>query len=177
MLAGEDGRVAPDHSPTMAEADEHRAGFAYGLPLGEPKDRIEARYRQARILGAADLIEMVARLATVPLFAHQPGILWRYSTSMDVQGAIIERLSGQRPADFMRTRIFAPLGMADTAFFVPPEKRHCLAHLYSSRWTGPEKLAVNPMRPDRRSRPASPWGAPGSTSARRSTMPVMRRCC
>ena len=153
VLVGEDGRAAPDHPPTMAELMTHRAGFAYGLPLGEPKDRIEALYRQAAILSAPGLDEMVARLATVPL-AHQPGTLWRYSLSMDVQGAIIARLSGQGLADFMRTRIFERLGMADTAFFVPPEKRHRLASLYFKPLDGPlEKLAANPMRPDPDSEP------------------------
>jgi CubicO group peptidase (beta-lactamase class C family) len=161
VLVGEDGREAPDHAPTMAELMTHRAGFAYGLPLGEPKDRIDALYRQAEILQAPDLREMIARLATVPL-AHQPGTLWRYSLSMDVQGAIIERLSGQSLADFMRTRIFEPLGMTDTAFFVPPEKRDRLASLYFKPLDGPlEKLAENPMRPDPESEPGLAMGGGG----------------
>jgi CubicO group peptidase (beta-lactamase class C family) len=157
----EDGLVAPDHPPTMAELMTHRAGFGYGLTLGEPRDRIEALYREAGILQAADLNEMVARLATMPL-AHQPGTLWRYSLSMDVQGAIIERLSGQSLANFMRTRIFEPLGMADTAFFVPPEKRHRLASLYFKPPDGPlEKCAVNPMRPDPEGEPGLAMGGAG----------------
>lgn len=161
VLDGEDGRLAPDHAPTMAELMTHRAGFAYGLPLGEPKDRIDALYRQAGILQASDLRDMVTRLATVPL-AHQPGTLWRYSLSMDVQGAIIERLSGQSLAEFMRTRIFAPLGMTDTAFFVPQEKRHRFASLYFKPLDGPlEKLAENPMRPDPDSEPAFAMGGGG----------------
>ncbi|MDG2536030.1 serine hydrolase [Sphingomonas sp. HITSZ_GF] len=161
VLVGEDGRVAPDHPPTMEELMTHRAGFGYGLSLGEPRDRIEALYRQAAILQAPDLDTMVARLATVPL-AHQPGTLWRYSLSMDVQGAIIERLSGQRLSDFMRTRIFEPLGMPDTAFFVPPEKRHRLASLYFKPLDGPlERLAQNPMRPDPQSEPGLAMGGAG----------------
>lgn len=156
-----DRLIAPDHPPTMAELMTHRAGFGYGLTLGEPKDRIEALYREAGILQAQDLDEMVARLATVPL-AHQPGTLWRYSLSMDVQGAIIERLSGQSLADFMRTRIFAPLGMTDTAFFVPPEKRRRLASLYFKPLEGPlEKWAVNPMRPDPEREPGLAMGGAG----------------
>ncbi|NYT40313.1 beta-lactamase family protein [Sphingomonas sp. R-74633] len=156
-----DALVAPDHPPTMAELMTHRAGFGYGLTLGESKDRIEALYRDAGILQAPDLNEMVARLATVPL-AHQPGTLWRYSLSMDVQGAIIERLSGQGLADFMRTRIFEPLGMTDTGFFVPPEKRHRLASLYFKPLEGPlEKWAVNPMRPDPDSEPGLAMGGAG----------------
>ncbi|MEP9360235.1 serine hydrolase domain-containing protein [Sphingomonas sp. KR3-1] len=161
MVLDGEGRVSADHQPTMTELMTHRAGFGYGLTLGEPKDRIEALYREACVLQAADLDEMIARLATLPL-AHQPGTLWRYSLSMDVQGAIIERLSGQRLADFLRTRIFEPLGMRDTGFFVPPEKRDRLASLYFKPLDGPlEKWAVNPMRPDPESEPAFAMGGAG----------------
>jgi CubicO group peptidase (beta-lactamase class C family) len=160
VLEGE-ALVAPDHPPTMAELMTHRAGFGYGLTLGEPKDRIEALYRDAGVLQAADLDEMVARLATLPL-AHQPGTLWRYSLSMDVQGAIIERLSGQSLADFLRTRIFEPLSMHDTGFFVPPEKRDRLASLYFKPLEGPlERWAVNPMRPDPEAEPRLAMGGAG----------------
>jgi CubicO group peptidase (beta-lactamase class C family) len=72
---------------------------------------------------------MMRRLASAPL-AYEPGTRWRYSISMDVEGAVIERLSGQSLPDFMRERIFRPLGMADTDFFVPAQKMARLATLY-----------------------------------------------
>lgn len=166
VFTGEDGDgnpilEAPGHAQTMGELMTHRAGFAYGLNLGPPTDRVEAMYREARVLQADDLNDMVARLATLPL-AYQPGSRWRYSLSMDVQGAIIERLSGQSLSDFMRTQIFEPLGMADTAFFVPPAKKYRLATLY---FKGPDTplmaLPANPVRPDADTEPALGMGGGG----------------
>jgi CubicO group peptidase (beta-lactamase class C family) len=166
VMVGEDADgmpilAAPDHAPTMAELMTHRAGFAYGIAIGEPSDRVEALYREAGVLKAHDLDEMIARLATLPL-AYQPGSRWRYSLAMDVQGAIIERLSGQSLPDFMRTRIFEPLGMTDTAFFVPPDKKHRLATLYFKTPDAPlMPLAENPLRPDTDREPSLAMGGGG----------------
>lgn len=125
-IRGELVRVAPDHPPTMAELMTHTAGFSYGF---DPDDPVDALYREANPLGAADLADMVERLADLPLH-YQPGAEWRYSLAMDVQGAIIEVLSGQSLPEFMRTRIFEPLGMADTAFHVRPGERARLGTCY-----------------------------------------------
>ena len=166
VFAGEDADGKPIlepavHAPTMGELMTHRAGFAYGIALGPPADRIEELYREAGVLQASDLDDMIARLATLPL-AYQPGSRWRYSLSMDVQGAIIERLSGQSLPDFMRSRIFAPLGMADTSFFIAPDKKHRLAPLY---FKGPDApliaLPVNPVRPDPEVEPELAMGGGG----------------
>lgn len=152
--------VAADHAPTILELMTHRAGFGYGIALGEPSDTIEAMYRAADVLNAVDLTEMIARLATLPL-AYQPGSRWRYSLSMDVQGAIIERLSGETLPDFMRTRIFEPLGMIDTAFHVPREKRDRLAKLYFKAGAAPLAAIANPLHSDPDSVPASAMGGGG----------------
>lgn len=122
------GGAALDHAPTMRELMTHTAGFGYGIGLG-PHDATDAAYIAAEVWQAQDLAEMARRVAAVPL-AYPPGSTWRYSLSMDLQGAIIERLSGQSLADFMRSRIFEPLGMVDTDFFVPAEKLPRLASLY-----------------------------------------------
>jgi CubicO group peptidase (beta-lactamase class C family) len=82
-------------------------------------------------------------VAATPL-AHQPGSAWRYSLSMDLQGAIIERLSGEALPDFMRRRIFAPLGMADTGFYVPADKLPRLASLYHKYGTPTLSVLDNP---------------------------------
>ena len=120
------GGVAPAHAPTMRELMSHTAGLAYGFDANDPTD---AAYLAAGVWQAQDLADMMRRLASAPL-AYEPGTRWRYSISMDVQGAIIERLSGQSLPDFMRERIFRPLGMADTDFFVPTPKLARLATLY-----------------------------------------------
>jgi CubicO group peptidase (beta-lactamase class C family) len=122
------GGVALDHAPTMRELMTHTAGFAYGIGPG-PHDDTDKSYIEAKIWAADDLADFSRRLATVPL-AYQPGTRFRYSLSMDVQGAIIERLSGETLPNFMHNNIFTPLGMVDTDFFVPPEKMPRLSNLY-----------------------------------------------
>ena len=67
------------------------------------------------------LKEFVSRLARLPL-AHQPGEVWEYGSSVDVLGRVIEVASGQPLDQFLYNRLFKPLGMVDTAFWVPPEK-------------------------------------------------------
>ena len=62
------------------------------------------------------------QLAQAPLI-YQPGKGWVYSLSMDIQGYIVEKLSGQSLPDFMHDHIFAPLGMKDAGFYVPADKR------------------------------------------------------
>jgi CubicO group peptidase (beta-lactamase class C family) len=120
------GGAAPAHAPTMRELMTHTAGFAYGFDANDPT---EAAYLAAGVWQAENLGDMMRRLASAPL-AYEPGARWRYSLSMDVQGAIIERLTGQTLPDFMREQIFAPLGMPDTDFFVPAQKMARLATLY-----------------------------------------------
>jgi CubicO group peptidase (beta-lactamase class C family) len=72
---------------------------------------------------------MIDRTATIPL-VFQPGAAWRYSSSVDIQGYIVEKLSGQTLGQFMEQRIFKPLKMDDTAFYVPADKAGRLAALY-----------------------------------------------
>jgi CubicO group peptidase (beta-lactamase class C family) len=129
---------APAHAPTMDELMTHTAGFGYGIGMG-PHDATDTAYLDAGVWKASDLAEFSRRVAAIPL-AYEPGSAWRYSLSMDLQGAIIERLSGQSLPEFMRTRIFQPLGMTDTDFYVPAGKRPRLASLY--HMYGQSELAV-----------------------------------
>lgn len=80
--------------------------------------------------------ELTDRLAEGPL-AYEPGTFWQYGTSADVLGAVIEAVSGKTLAEFMEEEIFRPLGMKDTAFWVPEEKQPRLAKVYETV-TGPE---------------------------------------
>jgi len=104
--------------PTMRELLTHSAGFGYGLSDDNPIDKA---YFQSRFLSSANATDAVARILQLPL-ASQPGQHWRYSAATDVQGYIIERISGLALSDFMQRRIFGPLGMKDTAFYVPASK-------------------------------------------------------
>ncbi|MDY7228081.1 serine hydrolase domain-containing protein [Hyalangium rubrum] len=75
------------------------------------------------------LEEFGTRIASLPL-AADPGTQWDYGLALDVLGLVIQRASGQRFEDFLRTHLFEPLGMVDTAFYVPAEKLPRLATNY-----------------------------------------------
>jgi CubicO group peptidase (beta-lactamase class C family) len=126
-VKGPDG-AAPEHAPTMRELMTHTAGFGYGIGPG-PHDAVDKAYIEAGVWQADGLPEMARRVASAPL-AYHPGRAWRYSLAMDLQGAVIERLSSESLPDFMRARIFQPLGMTDTDFYVPKDKLPRLATLY-----------------------------------------------
>ncbi|HXJ03792.1 MAG TPA: serine hydrolase domain-containing protein [Candidatus Acidoferrum sp.] len=116
----------PVHPPTMSELMEHTAGFTYGFFGNSLVDKM---YNDQKVLQSQSLREMIERLAKIPLL-YQPGTRWVYSVSMDIQGYIVEKLSGQSLPEFMQQHIFGPLGMKDTGFYVPKEKRNRFATLY-----------------------------------------------
>ena len=113
--------------PTIRELMSHTAGFGYGISGADPSNM---QFRKKAVLASPDLQSLVDTVATIPLM-HQPGTAWAYSVSVDLQGAIVERISGMSLGDFFQSKIFKPLGMVDTAFYVPGEKaerlRMCLA--------------------------------------------------
>ncbi len=112
---------------TMRHLLTHTAGFAYGLSTQTP---VDALYREREVLARDQpASEMIAKLAALPL-AYQPGERWYYSVATDIQGVIVERISGMSLEQFFRTRIFAPLGMPDTGFAVPKVKLHRVASVY-----------------------------------------------
>jgi CubicO group peptidase (beta-lactamase class C family) len=158
VFAGFDGEgkmilVDPEHAPTMRELMSHSAGFIYGF--GDSV--IDAMYQQEKVLQSANLQEMIDKLAKIPL-AYQPGKGWNYSASMDIEGYIVEKLSGQTLPDFMRDHIFTPLGMKDAGFFVPAGKRARFATNYRADAQG--QLT-----------PTSPAGQPPADYATQPTMP------
>jgi CubicO group peptidase (beta-lactamase class C family) len=108
----------PDHAPRMSELMSHTAGFTYG----KGTTLADKMYGDLHVLDGKTLQDMIDRLAQIPLI-YQPGKGWVYSLSMDIQGYIVEKLSGQSLPDFARDHIFAPLGMRDAGFYVPAERR------------------------------------------------------
>lgn len=112
--------------PTVQELMSHTAGFGYGLA---PANHVGDAFREKQVLQSPDHTELVARVAALPL-KHEPGVTWDYSISVDLQGALIERFSGQSLGDFFRARLFEPLGMKDTAFIVPETKYDRFADLF-----------------------------------------------
>ena len=116
----------PGHAPTMGELMSHSAGFTYGVFGSTPVDKM---YQEAQLLGAPTLQEFIERVSKLPLL-YQPGEGWVYSVSVDIQGYLVEKLSGKPFADFLRERIFLPLGMKDTGFYVPADKLDRVATIY-----------------------------------------------
>jgi CubicO group peptidase (beta-lactamase class C family) len=112
--------------PTMRELMSHTAGFGYGLADQHPVDKM---YREKGVLSANGLADMIKRTAEIPLM-FQPGTKWSYSSAVDIQGYIVEKLSGQKFGEFLQQRVFKPLKMTDTAFYVPREKASRLAAVY-----------------------------------------------
>jgi CubicO group peptidase (beta-lactamase class C family) len=148
-------------SMTMRELMTHTAGLGYVLNPNGPVDKMII---EANVLNtAAPLQAMIDGLAKIPLLA-QPGTRWSYSIAVDVQGYLVEKFSGQSFADFLRTRIFEPLGMKDTAFYVPKEKLSRFAQVHTGAGAS---LAVDPNRPDPTTVPAGASGGGGlfSTAA------------
>jgi CubicO group peptidase (beta-lactamase class C family) len=93
---------------------------------------VDAAYRQAKVTDRqteGGLQGMVDQLAQIPL-DFSPGTAWNYSVSIDVLGYLVEKLSGVSFGEFLRTRLFEPLGMKDTAFWVPPDKTDRLTSCY-----------------------------------------------
>jgi CubicO group peptidase (beta-lactamase class C family) len=112
--------------PTMRELMSHTAGFGYGLSDKHPVDRM---FRDQKVLASQGLKEMTAKVAGIPLL-FQPGTDWSYSVAVDLQGAIVERITGETFSQFLQERVFGPLKMKDTAFMVPADKVSRLASVY-----------------------------------------------
>ncbi|MAP96107.1 MAG: serine hydrolase [Ponticaulis sp.] len=110
--------VPMERPPTMRELMSHTAGFGYGLSGSDP---VNTAFRDNQILRSPDLDTLVDRVADVPLL-FQPGDDWFYSIAVDLQGYIVEKLSGQKFGDFLQERIFTPLEMEDAAFYVPEDQ-------------------------------------------------------
>jgi CubicO group peptidase (beta-lactamase class C family) len=121
---------------TLRDLLTHTSGISYG------DGPAAAAYKEASVHGwyFADKPEPIAlyvdRLARLP-FDAQPGERYVYGFSTDVLGVVVEKASGQALDAFFRDRIFGPLGMKDTSFFLPAEKRLRLAVVYGGERDGP----------------------------------------
>jgi CubicO group peptidase (beta-lactamase class C family) len=154
--------VAPSHPPTMGELMSHNAGFTYGFFGNSPVDKM---YQADNPLGAPSLRTFIDKVAKLPLL-YQPGEKWVYSVSVDIQGYLVEKLSGKTFPDFLRDRLFLPLGMKDTGFLVPESKLSRVATIYA--WDQPTgALAAQPRDPLIGQMPGLPSGGGGlySTAA------------
>jgi len=124
---------------TIRDLLTHTSGLGYGVIDGD--DRFKKIYAKA---GITDLFttknitigESVKKLAKLPLH-HEPGEAWTYSEGLDVMGYFIEVISGKPFDKFLKTRIFEPLGMSDTWFYLPKEKENRLVTVHkkeNNKW-------------------------------------------
>ncbi|HYJ19010.1 MAG TPA: serine hydrolase domain-containing protein [Burkholderiales bacterium] len=159
-------QVPADREMTVQDLLRHTAGLAYGeitqnAPVKEALGKAGI-YKTAIDYDARDLAptEQVERLSKVPL-AHQPGTVWEYSLASDILGRVVEAAAGERLGDFLDKRLFKPLKMTDTAFWLPREKLGRLA----------EPLATDPAsgKPivliDVTAQPAADSGGAGGVSS------------
>jgi len=147
---------------TIQQLLTHTSGLTYDFfptPVG-------MMYRSAGVVGAApgarfaNLEAWSQALAEMPLVA-QPGTEWNYSVGMDVLGRLVEVVSGQTFRDFLKERIFDPLGMTDTDFYVPEDKIGRFAANYSPKPGGGMVLADDPETSPYRTLPALEMGGSG----------------
>lgn len=113
----------------------HTSGLTYGFMM---RTAVDAAYRRAKVTDRqtpGGLQAMVDQLARIPL-DFSPGTAWNYSVSIDVLGYLVEKLSGISFGEFLRTRLFEPLGMHDTAFCVPSDKTERFTSCYQPETGG-----------------------------------------
>ena len=146
-VSGADGKpvlASPKKPATMRQLMSHTAGFAYGLSGDDPANKA---FRDERVLGSRDLDEMMTKIANIPLL-YEPGAKWSYSVAVDIQGYLVQKLSGQKFGDYLKAHVFGPIGMTDTAFYVTPDRKPRFAEVY--HWDRDQnRLVMNTPRTDR----------------------------
>jgi CubicO group peptidase (beta-lactamase class C family) len=121
----------PSRPMLIVDLLRHTSGLTYGF---QQRSNVDAAYRENKIgevIKAGTLQTMIEDLAKIPL-EFSPGEAWNYSVSTDVIGYLVGKISGMPFEQFLKERIFNPLGMSDTDFFVPSDKAHRFAACYSA---------------------------------------------
>ena len=159
----------------MRQLMSHTAGFGYGLAGDDPANKA---FRDERVLASEDLDEMMKKIAGIPLL-YEPGTKWSYSVAVDIQGYLVQKLSGQKFGDYLKAHVTGPIGMTDTAFYVSPDRKSRFTEVYhwdrdaeqagDERRRGPTAAASRIRRGSSRAAAAS--------SARRTTTRGSARCC
>jgi CubicO group peptidase (beta-lactamase class C family) len=157
----------PDRPMSVRDLLSHQSGLAYGFQF---RNSVDAAYRELSIINSNGvgfsqdtLADSVRKLADIPLL-FSPGTQWSYSISTDICGYLVEVLSGQRFDQYLQERIFAPLGMRETSFYVPDERSDRFAACYAPTPTGGRVLQDDPQTSAFRTPPAMLSGGGGLTS-------------
>ena len=138
LPAGEPSFITTPVERPMKVVDlaTHTSGLTYGFMNRTSVDRAYRRAHVAEFGTEGGLDAMVEQLSTLPL-EFSPGTRWNYSVWIDVLGYLVLKLSGMSFGEFLRTRLFEPLGMNDTAFWVPPDKTERFTSCYQPEGKGP----------------------------------------
>jgi len=121
--------IPANPAATIRDLLRHTAGFSYGWS----PHPVDAFYKKAQALDRKKtLAEMTQAISSAPLL-YQPGTQWVYGINTDVLARVIEVASGKTFSDFLKNRLFTPLGMPDTGFHVPAEKASRLSDVYGSK--------------------------------------------
>ncbi len=140
---------------TLKDLLLHRSGIPYPLTAEGPLATALFAFNQLVLPGHLPMDDWIRRLGALPL-AYAPGARWHYGFSTDVLGVLIQRASGMSFPEYLKTRIFDPLGMADTFFWVPEDKQDRFGPAYApdpksgkriiqdhsgdSRWLNPDSF-------------------------------------
>ncbi|PIB95922.1 serine hydrolase [Caulobacter sp. X] len=147
----------------MIDLLRHTAGLTYGF---QQRTNVDAAYRKLKLDGVdseGGLQAFVDALGTVPL-EFSPGESWNYSVATDVLGYLVETISGQPFDVFLKTRIFDPLKMVDTGFFVPEGQRSRFTACYALTPSGKVVLQDDPEKSRFLSDPSLKSGGGGLVS-------------
>ena len=133
-LSTPDGRISPKREPKLADLLAMASGLTSaadtktdaGLQIGAVYAEASSRLMTDNPMTTREFADAIGRCD----LAFEPGERWKYGPSADVMGAVIEAVTGMRLGDFLKEKLFDPLGMPDTAFFVPHEKQSRLAKTY-----------------------------------------------
>lgn len=136
---------APARPMQVVDLLRHTSGLTYGFQQNTNVDAAYRRLKLGDIATDGTLDDMIEKLATLPL-EFSPGEAWNYSVSTDVLGYLVGKIAGMPFEQFLKERIFKPLGMNDTDFFVPADKVHRFAACYSADPQG----GFNPLAAERK---------------------------
>jgi CubicO group peptidase (beta-lactamase class C family) len=152
--------VPAEREITILDLMRHTSGLNYSGPKDEKGELI-----YEKVLGDRQypLAEFVRRLASAPL-VHQPGTVWDYSYSIDVLARLVEVVGGRSIDDYFAERLFGPLHMVDTGYYVPEGKWNRLAALYEPNLGGTAKRSDRPDQESYKRRPVLMMGGSGLVS-------------
>lgn len=144
-------RLEPAQNPiTFTHILTHTAGL-----MNSYRGDIQRYSEVSRVRGDEDLASWTERLATLPL-RYEPGTRWEYSAATSVVGRLVEVISGQDLDTFFRERIFEPLQMRDTYFYLPPDKVNRFASLYGPDADNNNRISLTEVGDERSNYVAEP---------------------